>query len=434
MTEDMRLTLVNNQAALLRITASLSAYRSWEPTLRAFAWVVDDDAALDFARRADKIGVNAERLLHGIPVGVKDIFDTKGVPTEFGSPMFKGRVPNSSATVVSRLEAAGAMVFGKTVTAELAFYAPGRTTNPWDNRRTPGGSSMGSAAAVAAGIVPVAIGSQTNGSIIRPAAFCGVVGFKPTSERIPTDGVLRFSPTLDQLGTFARTVTDAAFIAAVMAGEPPSVWISRLPARHPRLGVVVSPEWAQIDSWGQENFQSVIASIRAAGGSVEVVEMPAAIASALPLHRLIMAAEANRWVRPLVEPNLHLCSPQLQALLYEGSLVSDHDYELALARRREIVSLFDGWVTKFDAIITPPTLGQAPSIDTTGDPRPCTRWTLIGAPTITIPTGLSPETLPLGTQLVGIRGSDRDLIATAQWLELVLPRLSHPTIPQHSSG
>ena len=188
--------------AATAVEQSLTELHRWEDRLHAFAWC-DPERARARAHAADRNNARSRRPLYGLTVGVKDIFDTAGIPTEYGSPIFAGRLPRRNAMAVRRLEAAGAVVFGKTVTAELAYFAPGPTTNPWNFDRTPGGSSMGSAAAVAAGVVPIAIGTQTNGSVIRPAAFCGVVGFKPSAGRLPGSGALRFSPHLDQVGVFA---------------------------------------------------------------------------------------------------------------------------------------------------------------------------------------------------------------------------------------
>ncbi|HEV2122216.1 MAG TPA: amidase, partial [Chloroflexota bacterium] len=202
-----------------------------EPKIRAFAQL-DPRSIRDAAHACDsdisrlRTGKHDLPFLAAVPVAVKDIIDTAGIPTECGSALFTGRVPERDATLIQNLKRAGALIFGKTVTAECAFLHPGPTRNPWDLSRTPGGSSMGSAAAVAAGIIPLAVGTQTNGSIIRPAAFCGVVGFKPTSGCISTDGVLRFSGTLDTIGGFARTVEDVDRLCAVMAGEPLPQWWS----------------------------------------------------------------------------------------------------------------------------------------------------------------------------------------------------------------
>jgi len=356
---------------------------------------------------------------------VKDVFDTAGIPTEYGSPIFAGRVPDDSAAAVERLEAAGAIVFGKTVTAELAYFAPGPTTNPWNPERTPGGSSMGSAAAVAAGVVPAAIGTQTNGSTIRPAAFCGVVGFKPSFGRLPTAGALRFAPTLDQVGVFARTVGDAALLASVLAGEEPAAWVPGNGRR--TLGAVRTPEWAEADAATRQGFETALAAAATAGVSVREVDLPEGLAGAIPVLRTIMAAEASRFVGPLVAASLELVSLQLRELLAEGDAIPAAEYELALRRREELVSEFAAWAGECDALITLATLGEAPSLATTGDPRPCTRWTLVGAPAISLPNGLGPSGLPLAVQLVAV--DDHALLDVAAQIERLLPRLGPPPEP-----
>lgn len=397
--------------------------------MHAFAWI-DANAALKKARAADKARLGLNRPLQGLPIGIKDIFDTEGIPTEYGSPIFKGRVATSTAEAVLRLEAAGAIMFGKTVTAELAFYAPGPTTNPWDRSRTPGGSSMGSAAAVSAGIVSGAIGSQTNGSVIRPAAFCGVVGFKSTAGLLPTDGMLHFSPTLDQPGVFATTVVGAWALAAAMAGGSPKEWGARpILNRAPSFAAVRTPEWDDVEPTARAHFDAVIATAVAAGATVRETPMPVSLRGAIPVHRTIMATEAHRSVGPLVQAQRDLCSPQLDKLLSEGASVPQSEYESALALRRQTIEEFDRWASDFDAILTLPTPGEAPSVETTGDPRFCTRWTLVGAPALTLPTGSGPTGLPLGTQLVGHRGADADLIAVARWLESVRPGPGRPPVP-----
>ena len=411
------------------IERSLAAYLTWEPQLRAFAWL-DTNAARSKASECDTNGPEPERPLHGVPVGIKDIFDTAGVPTEYGSPIFKGRTPERSARAVSRLESAGALMFGKTVTAELAYFAPGPTTNPWNPQRTPGGSSMGSAAAVAAGVVPMAIGTQTNGSVIRPAAFCGVVGFKPTAGRLPTDGALRFSPSLDQLGVFAMTVEDAARLAAVIAGDVQVDWApaSELSSQ-PTLAVVRTPEWSSAEDGARIQFDSDLAAAQAAGATLRELELPASLAEALAVHRTIMAAEAHRFVGPLVIKDRDRCSPQLLSLLDAGAAVTPAYYERALLAQQSLKQQFDAWFAGFDAIATLPTLGEAPGVETTGDPKFCTRWTLVGAPALTLPTGLGPSGMPLGIQLVGRVGGDQELLGVARWFESLRPGPGQPPAP-----
>jgi Asp-tRNA(Asn)/Glu-tRNA(Gln) amidotransferase A subunit family amidase len=415
------------------VERSLAAYEAWEPDLHAFAWV-DPNVVRTAAREADTIEADPGRPLHGVPVGIKDVFDTAGVPTEYGSLLFKGRIPSKDALAVARLVAAGAIVFGKTITAELAYFAPGPTTNPWNPRRTPGGSSMGSAAAVAAGIIPGSIGTQTNGSVIRPAAFCGVGGFKPTAGRLPTEGALRFSPSLDQVGTFAGDVVGSARLAAVIAGDAPADWVpEKSAAAPPALAVVRTPEWETAEPAARMDFDRCLDTLRADGAELSDLEVPTELGHALAVHRTIMAAEASRYIGPLVFSDRTLVSAQMLELLDEGAAVGQDDYREALRKRDSIREEFERWSAGFDAIITPPTSGEAPDIGTTGSPTFCTRWTLVGAPAITLPSGLGPNGLPLGLQLIGRTGLDSTLIGVARWVESALPPKQRPTGPRRHS-
>jgi Asp-tRNA(Asn)/Glu-tRNA(Gln) amidotransferase A subunit family amidase len=410
------------------IEAAIAAYDEWEPQLRAFAWF-DRDAVQAAAAVARPGGV-----LAGVPVGVKDVFDTAAIPTEYGTPVFAGRVPARSAVAVERIEAAGGVVFGKTVTAELAYYEPGPTTNPYDPGRTPGGSSMGSAAVVAAGIVPVALGSQTNGSLVRPAAFCGVVAFKPSAGRLPREGVLAFSPSLDQGGAFGRTVAEATRVCAVLAGEAESEWLpSAASARPPVLGLVRTPEWDRATPAMRSRFHAVAVEAGAAGASVVGLEMPASLAGAIATHRTIMAVEANRSLRPLVAERLGELSVQFRQLLDEGAGRDPAAYQAALADQVTLRGEFTMWTSEVDALLTLSTLGEAPPIVTTGDPVCCTRWTLVGAPVFSVPCGLAPDGLPLAVQLVGRPGRDRELAGVAGWLEALLGPIAAPPRPRATS-
>jgi Asp-tRNA(Asn)/Glu-tRNA(Gln) amidotransferase A subunit family amidase len=396
----------------------------WEPTLHAFTWLARE-TVLERAEQRPRGGP-----LDGVPVAVKDIFDTAGIPTEYGTPLFAGRVPARSAEAVRRIEAAGGVMFGKTVTAEFAYFAPGPTTNPWLATHTPGGSSMGSPAAVAAGIVPVALGTQTNGSTIRPAAFCGVLGFKPTGGRLSTDGVLRFSPSLDQVGLFADDLARAAAVCAVLAAEPLEQWWAPQDApRPPRLAVVRSPEWEQATPTMRAAFDVALGQLAAAGATLTELVMPPALADAIDVHQTIMAVEAVENIGPLVARDPQLCSVQLRTLLDRGRAAAPSAYEAALGAQMQLRDVFSEWLGAADALVTLATLGEAPGLDGTGDPRCATRWSLIGAPALAIPCALGTEGLPLAVQLVGARGSDSALLQTAAWVATTLPSIGRPPAP-----
>jgi Asp-tRNA(Asn)/Glu-tRNA(Gln) amidotransferase A subunit family amidase len=277
--------------------------------------------------------------------------------------------------------------------------------------------------------VPVALGSQTNGSVIRPAAFCGVVGFKPSAGRIPGTGALCFSPSLDQVGLFARDVVEAACVSAVLADEPLTAWLETSPQTPPTLGVVRSPEWREASGPMRDSFSAALNAAQEAGATLRELTMSRRLADAIAIHRTIMAVEANKSVKPLVAGQLQRCSGQLLQLFDEGEATEPAEYDAALAAQARLIDEYNSWTAGVDAVITLPVLGEAPPIITTGDPRCCTRWTLVGAPAFSLPNGRGPAGLPLAVQLVGHRAKDRALSAAAQWLEVVLSRLGDPRKP-----
>ena len=398
---------------------------------RVQAWTfLDPDYALAQARAADQLRLSGRPIgsLHGVPVGVKDIFDTADMPTENGSVLHAGRTPSRDATVVSSLRAAGAVVMGKTVTTEFAYFAPGKTCNPHNAEHTPGGSSSGSAAAVAAEMVPLAIGSQTNGSTIRPAAFCGVIGFKPTHGLIPRGGVLPLSRTLDHVGLFARTIDDIALLAqelvcyderdpdtqpraripfvAVAAEEPPL---------RPMFAYVKTPRWASVDEDTREGFAEIIEQL---GEQAEEIELLPSATDAWEFHRAIMEAEMAANLQREWQYGRDRLSEQLRAQIERGREVRAIDYQRALTQIRPIhegfVEMFE---QRYDAILTPAAPGAAPKgLASTGDPSFCTLWTLCGMPAISLPLLQSADGLPIGVQLVGPRHGDARLLRTAKWL------------------
>jgi len=363
-----------------------------------------------------------------VPVGVKDIFDTGDMPTECGSILYAGRTPSRDAAVVARLRAAGAIIMGKTVTTEFAYFAPGKTRNPYDPKRTPGGSSSGSAAAVAAEMVPLALGSQTNGSTIRPAAFCGVVGFKPTHGLIPRAGVLALSRTLDHVGLFARTIDDVALLAEEVAGyddgDPDTRRRPRMPfveiaAEEPPLppvfAFVKTPMWERADDETREGFAELIESL---GERVEEVDLFPSAVEAWEWHKTIMDAEMAANLAREYERGRDRMSEQLRALIDRGREVRAVDYQRALSRiaplNESFAELFE---QRYDAILTPAAPGAAPqALTSTGDPSFCTLWTYCGMPAITLPLLESAGGLPIGVQLVGPRDGDARLLRTAKWL------------------
>lgn len=397
---------------------------------RIGAWAhLDPDHALSQARDADLARREGRALgpLHGVPVGIKDIFDTKDLPTEDGTVLHAGRRPLEDAAAVSRLREAGAIILGKTVTTELAVFSPGKTRNPHDPDRTPGGSSSGSAAAVAAFMVPLAIGTQSNGSVIRPASYCGVYGYKPSHGLISRHLVLQQSRPLDQIGVFARTVEDAALIAEQMMGfddrDPdtrpqarPTLFETAMsePPVAPRLAFARTPVWDQADDDTKSGFEELVADL---GESAGEAELPEAFREAVAFHRSIMEADLALSYEVEYARGKDALSPILREMIERGQRVPAMEYNRALAQvpvlRRELEKVFE-W---HDAIITPATTGEAPvGLESTGSPIFCTLWTLCGMPAITLPLMQGSHGMPMGVQMVGAKGDDARLLRTARWL------------------
>jgi len=404
-----------------------------DPAIKAWAHL-DRDHAMRQAEQADEHRRHGKATgpLHGVPIGVKDIFDTADMPTEFGSPLWAGRTPRQDAAAVARLREAGAVIMGKTVTTEYAYYKAGKTKNPHDPARTPGGSSSGSAAAVAAAMVPGAIGSQTNGSVIRPAAFCGVVGFKPTHGLVSRSGALALSRTLDQVGVFARNVEDAALLAEALVGfdpedpdthptaRPPFAAVAASePPLPPRFAFVRSPVWDQADATTRDAFGELVEVL---GEATSEVELGSGFGSAVQLHNTVMDVEMAHNLRRDYEQGKAQLSPQLRELIERGRTHLATEYCSALATIAPLNAALDEVFNEYDALLTPAAPGEAPGIETTGSPVFCTIWTYLGTPAITLPLMASESGLPLGVQLVGRRGNDARLLRTARWLVKTLSK------------
>ena len=410
------------------VQACLDRIEEFEATIGAWAHL-DPEHALDQAKRADEHRARglATGPLHGAPVGVKDIIDTGDLPTENGTVLHSGRTPGEDATLVSRLRQAGAVILGKTVTTELAVYTPGKTTNPHDAARTPGGSSSGSAAAVAAFMTPLAVGSQTNGSVIRPASFCGVYGYKPTHGRISRHRVLAQSHHLDTMGVFARTLGDLALIAEVlmshddrdadmrpMARPALTATLAEAPPIEPRFAFVRTPVWNRCEDSTKDAFRELIDHL---GERADLVELSPAFDHAHEAHRHIFCADIARSFAKLYADGQDKLSTDLCALIEEGQKTLAVDYNDALARIAAFNGELDGIYDEYDAILTPSTAGEAPlGLDSTGDPAFCTIWTLCGAPALNLPLMEGPNGMPLGAQLVSHKGDDARLFRNARWL------------------
>jgi Asp-tRNA(Asn)/Glu-tRNA(Gln) amidotransferase A subunit family amidase len=375
-------------------------------------------------KRADALDASPTHgPLEGVAIGVKDIIDVAGMPTRYGSPIY-ANAPDApeSASCVAALERAGANVLGKTVTTEFAYYTPRETRNPWNPAHTPGGSSMGSAAGVASGMIAGALGTQTNGSVIRPAAFCGIVGFKPSFGTVSNDGTLDPWPTLDHTGVFARDVSDAAVLASVIARTGAVSGTIMMPDHAPRLGVVRSPAWPLAEAPQREMLASNASTLSHAGAKVDALELPRSFDEAHRIHRIIMAYEAGAYFRDLQERCRGEISERLNALIDEGRALSAGEHRDAVRAANALGEEFRRAASGYDALITPPAAGEAPgTLEETGNPAFCTIWTLLGVPAITIPVGFGPNGLPLGLQIVGARSEDDRVLSIAAWCESHLP-------------
>lgn len=396
------------------VQSCLSRIAERDPEVQAWAWI-DAAHALRQADACDQQRASGQPLgrLHGLPVAVKDNIDTADMPTECGTPLHAGRQPTLDATVVARLRAEGAVILGKTVTTELAYYTPGKTRNPHDLGHTPGGSSSGSAAAVACGMVPLALGTQTNGSVIRPAAFCGVIGHKPGFGRIPREGVLLTSSSLDQVGVFGRTLDDVALAGACLeSSEPhPTRWPHHQPAR---IGWLRSDLDQQLEPGVLPHFQALAASLGDACQALELGDLPV---TANAHQKAVMQHEMATNLGDLYDRGAALMSPPLRQLIEDGRAIGDDRYRAALAGGLEVGERIDALFERFDVLMQPSAPGAAPrGLDHTGSPLFCSMASLLGLPAISLPLLRDGAGLPLGVQLLARRGEERTLLQAADWL------------------
>ena len=400
--------------------------------LGAWAWL-DAEHALARARELDALRRRGRGVgpLHGLPVGVKDVIDTQGIPTANGCALDAGRVPEADAALVSRLRAAGAVILGKTETTELAFMHPARTRNPAAPGRTPGGSSAGSAAAVAAGAVPLALGTQTGGSVIRPASYCGVVGFKPSFGSIPRTGVLAQSPSLDTVGTFSSCVEDAALLAEPLFGHDPGDPATRL-SPTPRLVDVATSEppatpvlaFARLPfaERADDDARAALGELAAfLGEGAFEAPLPDAFAQGPAAQRTVQLAELAKHYARYARRDADALSHEVRAAIEEGRRITAVDYLGARDWANVLNAGLDALFERCDALVVPAATGAAPEgSDTTGDPIFNGLWTLCGVPCVTLPLLESADGHPMGVQLVGRRGDDARLLRTARWLENLL--------------
>lgn len=394
----------------------LDAVEQRETEVRAFAWI-DAARALNIAREFDKMGVFGP--LAGLPIAVKDVIDTAGIPTECGSPIYAGRIPHADAACVAIARAAGGYAFGKTVTAELANFTPGPTRNPHAPAHTPGGSSSGSAAAVAARMAPFALGTQTAGSIIRPAAFCGVVGFVPTRGAIPRAGVLQVSDTLDVIGCFAHTVEDVALLAGVLSMRDANGSFTNATA--PSIAWTDTPWATQLTNSMATALGDVVRLCTDNGASMRQAVWSEMFATLVESQRTVQVFETARAFAAEAATARELLSAPLAALIDEGCNIEPARYASALGIGRTCAREVDRLFENADVILAPSAPGEAPfGLESTGDPTFNRPWHFLGGPQINVPlpqsiAGISG--LPLGVQLIGRPGDDARVLAAAYWLE-----------------
>ena len=415
------------------VESLLSQYDSLEPSLNAWVYLDREALLADAQQKQEELekGVNVGPL-HGVPIGLKDIYYTAGIPTTACSKVYEGFVPEYDATTVTLLKNAGAIMMGKTVTTEFACMDPSPTKNPWNPAHTPGGSSSGSAVAVATRMCPAALGSQTVGSVLRPASYNGVVGFKPTFGRVSRYGVIPVSWSLDHVGWMARSVEDAALLMQVMAVADPNEPITvGLPADDfmaglashsaPRIGLIRRFFYDNSDEETRKHTDGIVNQLSRAGATIEEIPLPNSIDTAMEDQRTIMAVEGAAFHQPMYERQSQDYRPKLREMLRQGLATDGQTYSRALERRQQFTAEMQALAGKADVLLTPSTPTPAlPDITNTGNTMFQGPWTSCGLPVITIPSGLADSGLPFGIQLASAPFSEPKLLAAAQWCENVL--------------
>ncbi len=422
-TEEVAAVAAGQRSVSEVATAALERVRARDGAVLSFK-VIDEQAVL---RQAAELDRRQDGSLRGLVVGIKDVIDTADLPTEYGSPLFRGHQPGADADVVSGLRRAGALVLGKTESTEFAMFHPTRTRNPADLNRTPGGSSSGSAAAVAAGLVPVALGTQTAGSVIRPAAYCGVYGLKPARGWTSTRGVWCLAERLDTLGIFARSAADLALVFRALRGRSGGAAASRAAPRPspagsaPRASVLAAEEWAMADADVREALSGVADRLTAAGWHVREMAMPASWRRLPEQHEIVMAVEAARNMHRALGARVAMISDSARAVVERGDSCPAQDYLSALAAAETATGALGAIASECDLILAPSSLGVAPEgLDYTGDPIMCRPWTLLGLPAANIPAWRRSDRLPVGIQAVGVDFDDSAFLHALVSMETAL--------------
>ena len=410
----------------------LERSRSLDPQLNVWETFDEDAARQAAAESARQLAENGPSgPLHGIPFGVKDIYYTEGVETTGCSKVYAGFVPDYDSTAVALLKQAGGIMLGKTVTTEFAMFEPPPTKNPWNFDRTPGGSSSGSAAGTAARLFPMALGSQTAGSVLRPASYTGVVGIKPTLGLVSRYGVMPVAWSLDTMGWFTRTVEDAAIVLSVLAQHDPNDDISLSTpvtdytaalnaATPPRIGYMYQYFVEEAEPEVQDNVDHAVAKLIEAGASIEEVRIPIDMHAGRAAHNVVQNSEAADSHKDDFAAHADKYMPSTRGVVETGMAIPATEYVQAQALRRDLRRELSQAIERFDAIITPATLDPAPDTSSTGNPACQWPWTTVGFPAISIPSGLSNDGLPLGIQLASAPLDETTLLSTASWCEQVL--------------
>ena len=397
--------------------AYLEQIEAREPEIEAFVYV-DRDTSMDEARIRDR--EPARGPLHGVPIAIKDVFDTFDMPAAYGSPIYRNHQPPQDSAIVAMIREKGGVILGKTVTPEFATQHPPKTHNPHDLSRSPGGSSAGSAAAVAAGMAPIGIGSQTTGSVIRPAAYCGTVGYKPSFHAINVSGMKPLAPSMDTVGILSKTVEDAMLLATTLWETEPIDLDDAVQAA-PRIAFCRTPQWSKADDYAQVAMEEAVSRLSKAGANIDEISLSPEFDQLEDAIDTLVGFEMWRTLTFEREMYPSLLSPRLKELLAMGEVRTGEGYRAALKQAVTCRALFAEMMKDYDVVLSLPATGEAPAREEgTGDPTFCKIWTVMYGPSVTVPAGQGPNGLPLGVQLAAPYGDDDRALVAAEWIHRAL--------------
>ena len=399
------------------VGAFLEQIEAREPEIEAFVYV-DRDVPLDESRIRDR--EPSRGPLHGVPVAIKDVFDTFDMPTAYGSPIYRNHRPPQDSAVVAMIREKGGVILGKTVTPEFATQHPPKTHNPHDLSRSPGGSSAGSAAAVAAGMAPLGIGSQTTGSVIRPAAYCGIVGYKPSFHAINVSGMKPLAPSMDTVGILSKTVEDAMLLATTLWETEP-IEFDEAVKTAPRIAFCRTPQWQKAEDYMQSAMEEAVSRLSKAGANIDEVSLAPEFDGLEDAVDALVGFEMWRTLTFEREMYPSLLSPRLKELLAMGEEKTGEGYRAALKLAVTCRALFAEMMTDYDVVLSPPATGEAPPREeSTGDPTFCKIWTVMYGASVTVPAVQGPNGLPLGVQVAVPYGDDDKALVAAEWIRRTL--------------